>query len=306
MPKVAITQDRLKIFLSNRTNLILTGVILLLLIGALVFVVNIASKGQDLPPVETDLVFDPIGPYALLNPRKDGHAINLNVRRVSAFDQFSYQITYTDESGIDRGAGDLNTWIDLKDKGDFDQEILFGTCSRGNTSDPLHCVFDKGVENGTLVLEFKKKGSKKTLFSSGKPDQISKMTVSWHLQQPDVALGKITSGDDHFHYETTASRTDLVTAGWSIASDLTGAPKLPEGKKVLGKVYSFNLVDNRPFPKGDIKVELADNPPQDAKIYRYIDSQNNWQDLSTKLDGSKLSTSAEGAGIFAVLINSSK
>ena len=91
---------------------------------------------REAPIEEIELNFDPEGPYALLVPRRDGNAMNVVIKRVSSYDSFSYQITYTDEEGIDRGAGDPNTWIKVeKAKSEFDQLILFGTCSQpGNRS----------------------------------------------------------------------------------------------------------------------------------------------------------------------------
>ncbi|MBI2335097.1 hypothetical protein HYU96_04875, partial [Candidatus Daviesbacteria bacterium] len=46
--------------------------------------------------------------------------------------------------------------------------------------------------------------------------------------------------------------------------------------------------------------ELAENPTDGAKLFRYDGSK--WEELDTKIDGSKLSAKASGSGIFAVLI----
>ena len=76
---------------------------------------------------EVELNFDPEGPYALLSPRRDGNALNLNLRRTASYDQISYELAYSSE-GIDRGVmGKINT--DNK-RGEYQQEILFGTCSK--------------------------------------------------------------------------------------------------------------------------------------------------------------------------------
>lgn len=288
--------EKLKVFFSNRTNLILLGILLLIIIGAIFGASKLltAPKGPE-QIEEVDLPFDPEGPYALLVPRRDGHAVNLIIKRVISYDSFSYQIEYTDEEGIDRGAGDPNTWIKVdKEKAEFDQLILFGTCSQGYTSGGAHCVFDKSVENGSLLLKIRK------------GNLAYRTKITWHLQEPDVALGKISSGDGHFNYKTNAPRDELVTVAWTLVNDLSGVPKLPEGKEVLGKVYAFNLPTAKTFPKGDVNVELAENPPSDAQIARYVESKNGWDLLETKIDGSTLSAKAEGAGIFAILINSAK
>ncbi len=277
-------------FFQNRLNLSLVAAAVVLLVGGVIVLAKINSENSFIPLEEVDINFDPEGPYALVNPRKDGNAINLSLTRVSSYDAFSYELVYAAE-GVDRGAGDPKTFIEFKDKkSEYTQEILFGTCSKGATADPAHCVFDKGVENGTLTLRFKK-------------DKLYKMFTTWHLQRPDVALGKLSSGDGHFNYQTTAAREQLVKVGYTIINDLTGVPKLPEGKQVIGKAYAINVPQLEELPAGDVSIEQADTPSAEAKIYRYISSENKWEELTTKIDGSTLSAKANGAGIFAVLIN---
>lgn len=255
------------------------------------------------PVEEVDLIFDAEGPYALLHPRKDGHALNLGLIRTSSYDSISYELAYTSSvdqvtmSGskvlkdsddgeapssetIDRGT---RSTIDTKErKGEYEQEILFGSCSSGGT-----CVYDKDVENGTLTLHIKK-GNK-----------VYRMITQWHLQQPDVDLGELTSGDNHFSYKLNESREVLSNVGFSIINDLTGVPKLPNSKQVVGKVYALNVPIAKNLPAGDVTLELAENPSPEAKIYRHQGSE--WKELDTKIEGSKLSARAEGAGIFAVL-----
>lgn len=247
---------------------------------------------------EIDLAFDAEGPYALLSPRRDGNALVLNLKRTASYDSISYELAYTsnpDEiivkgtkisddaedkvtGSIDRG---VRGTIDIKEKkGEYQQEILFGSCSKNV------CKYDKGVENGTLTLRIIK-GNK-----------AYRMITQWHLQKPDVALGNLTSGDAHLIYKIEGEREALSNIGFTIINDLTGVPKLPSGKVVLGKVYSLNVPDAKELPKGDITFELADNPPAGAKIYRY---NNKWEELDTKVEGSKLSAKSNGAGIFAVL-----
>lgn len=279
-------------FASSRTNLILAGVLLLILVGFGVLVNKFVftKSGYTGPLEEVDLQFDPENPYALLLPRKDGNAINLNIKRVSQYDAFSYEVVYSAD-GIDRGAGSLGTFVDLDDsKGEYKQEILFGTCSKGDTSDPLHCVFDKNVENGTLTLGFRKE------------NKLYKMLTTWHLQKPDVALGEITSGDGHFVYKTDAKKEDLVLAAYTIVNDLSGAPKLPDGKQFMGKVYALNVPTAKTFPNGKVLIEIDQAPPADAKLGRFNESKNMWDLYDTKIEGNKLSANGEGAGIYAVLI----
>lgn len=291
--------DKLKLFLSNRTNLILLT-ILLLIIALSGFGVYKFFLSNPPPLEEVDLPFDPEGPYAQLLPRRDGHALVLNILRVSSYESIAYELSYQSQGSsadeelglVDRGvAGTVNT----KDKSsEYSQEILFGTCSQGFTQGASHCVFDKGVENGTLTLKIKKPRERK----------LYKMITTWHLQQPDVALGVITSADGHFTYRTGASKQELTISSWTIVNDLTGVPKLPQEKSVLGKVYSFNVPLAKTFPKGEVTLELSDPPPADAKLARFIEAKNSWEILDTKTEGSKLKAKAEGAGIFAVLVNS--
>lgn len=255
---------------------------------------------------EIDLAFDAEGPFALLFPRRDGNALILNLRRTSSYDEISYELAYTSqaeevameggqikgqvldtgESGgsgvIDRGVAGT---IDTKDKkGEYEQEILFGTCSKNV------CKYDKGVENGTLTLKIRK------------GNQAFRMVTQWHLQKPDVALGVLTSLDSHFTYKLDAEREELSATGFTIINDLSGIPKLPSAKIVLGKVYSLNVPIAKDLRSGSVTLELADNPPDDAKLYRYDQSESAWEELETKIEGSLVFSQGSGAGIFAVLI----
>lgn len=318
--------EKLKTFLSNKFNLALI-VALVLILGGTGFAVNkfFQVDPSKLPIEEVDLAFEPGGPYAILEPRRDGNAINLNIYRTSSYDSINYELAYqsagsTAEEGIgsvDRG---VQGTIEAKDKkSEYRQEILFGTCSKGDTLSTLHCVFDKNVENGSLVLRIKKPYEK-----NDKTQVIYKMNTTWHLQKPDVSLGVITSADNHFQYKaglpsgtdgkitspagagtkTEALEDELSIIGFTIVNDLTGAPKLPNGKKVLGKVYAFALPTAKTFPKGDLTIELIENPPAQAQIGRFNEPANSWDLLPTKIEGSKLTAQVPGAGIFAVLVNS--
>lgn len=295
--------EKLKVFFSNKLNLILVVILVLLLGGGVFAGMQFFNRpAKEVVLEEEELTFREDGPYALLEPRRDGNAINLNFKRISSYDAFSYEIVYESE-GVDRGAGSLDTFIELKDersssankKSDYTQEILFGTCSKGDTFSTLHCVFDKNVENGTLTLHIKDNQNKKLL----------KMITKWHFQKPDVSLGLITSADEHFKYKTEAGREELSRVGFTLVNDLTAVPKLPNNKQVQGVVYAFNVPTARDFPAGEITMELADTPAASAKIARYVESKNEWELLETKIEGSKLAAKAGGAGIFAVLIDRS-
>lgn len=288
-------------FTAHKTLVLILG---LGILGIFIYlgVQTIIAKPED-PAEEIDLAFDAEGPYAQLFPRRDGNALVLNLKRTGSYDSISYELAYTsnpdetvvkgtkidlEDSGdsgssgaIDRGV--VGT-IDTKEKkGEYEQEILFGSCSKNV------CKYDKGVENGTLTLHIKK-GNK-----------AYRMSTQWHLQQPDIALGSLTSGDGHLVYKVDADRQGLANIGFTIINDLTGLPKLPSGKEVLGKAYSLNTPIAKQLPKGEVNLELAENPPEGSKIYRY---DNEWVELDTKIDGSKLSAKTDGAGIFAVLTSS--
>lgn len=290
-----------KISQNKITAGLIIGIIIAILAGLIIHQQFIAS--QSTPVDEVNLTFNAEGPYALLSPRRDGNALILNLKRTKSYDSISYELSYasevsevavknnlttdegsSDDSGsIDRGVvGSIET----KDKkGEYTQEILFGTCSK------QICKYDKGIENGTLTLHIRKGGS------------AFRMITQWHLQRPDVALGNLTSGDEHFNFNTTASRQDLNSVGFVIINDLTGVPKLPDGKTVLGKVYAFNPPIAKSFPDGMVTIESAENLPDGAKIARFDEGQNKWIEYDTKIEGSTLSASADGAGIFAVLVN---
>jgi hypothetical protein len=298
--------DQLKKFFSNKVNVALTVVLVLILAGV-GFAVGkfLEINPEDLPTEEVDLSFAPEGPYAILEPRRDGNAINLNIYRVAAYDSINYELSYQSAgSTADEGIGNIDRGvqgtIEAKDKkSEYRQEILFGTCSKADTFALAHCVFDKNVENGTLILNIKKPYER-----GDKSNIIYRMVTGWHLQKPEVALGVITSADNHFQYRTTAPEDELSLVGFTMVNDLTGAPKLPQGKEVLGKVYAMSLPTAKTFPAGDLTIELMDNAPQDAQIARYNESANSWDVLETKIEGSKLMAQVPGAGIFAVFINS--
>lgn len=267
--------------LRNRTNLLLIGIILLIITGALFGFKKFTNKNTaETAEQETDLTFEADGPYALLIPRKDGNALILNLKRTASYEAISYELSYNAE-GVDRGVvGSINT---DKKKGEYEQEILFGTCSRNV------CKYDKGVENGTLILHISK-GKKKF-----------KMVTLWHIQKLTLATGRLISGDSHFMYIITSSKDDLETTGYAVINDLTGVPKLPSDKKVLGKVYALNIPVAKNLSKGEVKIELVGNPPIETKIAYFAERANEWKLLDSKVGGSKVSALAEGAGIFAVL-----
>ncbi len=294
--------DKLKsLFTAHRTLSLILALVVLGILGYL-GVQKIIAKPEG-PVEEIDLAFDAEGPYAQLFPRRDGNALVLNLKRTGSYDSITYELAYTsnpdetvvkgtkidlEDSGdsgssgaIDRGV--VGT-IDTKEKkGEYEQEILFGSCSKNV------CKYDKGVENGTLTLHIKK------------GDKAYRMSTQWHLQQPDVALGSLTSGDGHLVYKVDADRQALSNVGFTIAADLTGLPKLPSGKQVLGKVYSLNTPIAKELSKGEVSLELAEDPEEGSKLYRYNGNKSEWQELDTKIDGSKLFAKADGAGIFVVL-----
>lgn len=297
--------EKVKQFVTvQRVTVILIATIAVLLFGGIsIFQKFNAEKNASLE--EVDLAFDAEGPYALAFPRRDGNALVLILQRTFSYDDISYELAYTSkvnetevagskilyegdtkqiEGVIDRGV--VGT-IDTKEKkGGYEQEILFGTCSKNV------CKYDQGVENGTLTLHIKK----------GR--QAFRMITQWHLQRPDVALGSLSSGDGHLVYKVNegTDRQTLSNVGFSIVNDLTGVPKLPLEKEVLGKVYALNVPIAKELPSGDVSLELAENPSDGAKLYRYDGGESKWEELDTRIDGSKLSAKANGAGFFAVLI----
>lgn len=285
----------------KKTAILLAALFILLVGGYFTFQKMFATSVVE----EVNLPFDAEGPFTLLHPRRDGNALILDLKRTASYESISYELSYTSkineikvsgskleedlpagrqgsEKGgiIDRGVvGTIDT---REKKGEYEQEILFGTCSKNV------CKYDQGVENGTLTLRIKK-GNK-----------VYKMVTLWHLQRPDVALGTLISGDGHMIYQTEAAREELAAVSFVIINDLSGVPKLPQGKEVLGKVYTVNVPITKDLPAGEVSLELAENPPPGAALFRFDGSS--WQELETKIDGSKLSAKAGGNGIFAVLI----
>ncbi|OGE34495.1 hypothetical protein A3C32_04090 [Candidatus Daviesbacteria bacterium RIFCSPHIGHO2_02_FULL_41_14] len=272
--------DKIKQLLKNQTaRIILGGLLLLIIAGYFAYTQILASRTpQEL--TEMDLNFDLEGPYAVLVPRQDGNAMVLNLRRTSGYDGITYELAYNSE-GIDRGVvGEIST---KEKKGEYTQEILFGTCSRNV------CKYDKDVENGTLTLRIKKGGT------------IYKMITQWHLQKPDVALGKLISGDNHFIYQSVGKPAQYALVGFSIINDLSAAPKLSADKEIVGKVYSLSTPSAKDLPEGNITIELSGSPSVESRVSKYSESEGKWVELDTKTEGSKLTAKASGGGIFTVL-----
>lgn len=266
---------------SYKFTITLVATLLLLVAGGFfAYQKIIASKTVETSLEEVDLIFDPEGPFALLFPRRDGNALVLNIKRTASYDVISYELAYTSE-GIDRGVmGDINMG---EKKGEYEQEILFGTCSKNV------CKYDTGVENGTLTLHIRK----------GR--ELFRMITLWHLQKPDVALGKLVSGDGHLLYQIDPNSPNLALINFSIINDLSAAPKLPGDKVVVGKVYGINAPVAKSMPGGQVTIELSDNPSTDAKISRFDEVANKWVEFDTKIEGNKLSAKLDNAGIITVL-----
>lgn len=284
------------IFQSNKITIGFLVAIIILLGGGYQIYANFqAKKIQQTPVEEVDLSFDAEGPYALLFPRKDGNALILNLKRTASYDSISYELAYVskpddrgikseeleESGGVDRGV--VGT-IDTQDKkGEYEQEILFGTCSKNV------CKYDKGVENGTLTLHIRK------------ADLAYRMITQWHIERPDVSLGVLTSGDRHFNYKLENKKDELSLIGFSIINDLTGLPKLPEGKAVVGKVYGVNVPQAKSLPSGKVQFELADKPADEVKIAYFDEVKASWDILDTKIESGKLTSPATGAGVYAIL-----
>jgi len=269
--------------INNKLNFILLGVIALLIVGGFFASRAVIARFSPSEPIkEIDLSFDPEGPYALLYPRRDGNALILNIKRTASYDQIKYDLVYN-ALGIDRAAsGEINT---KEKKGEYEQEILFGSCSTGGK-----CVYDEGVENGTLTLHIRR----------GR--QAFRMITQWRLQQPDVALGVLTSGDNHLTYNISTNSADLALIKYTIIHDLTGAPKLPSDKEILGKVYSINTPLAKVLSPGLLTIELVENPPETGKIARFDESSNSWILCETETSSNKISASLETGGIFATFV----
>lgn len=292
--------------INNKITVGIVVVILILIYGGFTAFNSFQAKQQALIPVEeVDLAFDAEGPYALLFPRRDGNAVVLKLNRTSSYDGITYELAYVSNpddtgietakpasgdgdgegapvTGVDRGVmGTINT---EDKKGEYEQEILFGTCSKNV------CKYDKGVENGTLTLHIRKGAN------------AYRMSTQWHFQRPDTALGLLTSGDNHFSYKVDGTREELALIGYSVVNDLTGAPKLPDGKNVFGKAYGLNVPLAKSLPKGMVTFEVAENPADGAKIARFDEAKNEWIEYETKSSGGKLTAEADGSGIFAILV----
>lgn len=293
--------------LNSKLNIALVLVLVILVVGGGVAIAKLMKPVKIVLPIEeVAMSFDPNGPYAILEPRRDGNAIILNIKRVSGYEKITYELAYqsnlSDEEQGDGGSGSVERGVQGEiqnvdgSKSEYSQEILFGTCSKGDTFSTLHCVFDTGVEFGTLTLRIYQKPAK-----DAKVQIVDKFVIPWRLQKPDVALGKIFSADNHFGYVTKASRGDLVNIGFTIVQDLSGAPKLDDGLEFLGKVYALNVPTAKQFPTGGVTMEIAENIPDGAVIVQYSNQDNKWERLKSTISKSTIQAEASDAGIFAIV-----
>ncbi|MDO8429368.1 MAG: hypothetical protein Q7S88_01950 [Candidatus Daviesbacteria bacterium] len=270
--------------LGNKKLLLALGLVVILLGG--LFLKNYLTPKVDpsAPIIEEELTFDPEGPYVQLLPRNDGNALNLTLKRIARYESLAYELAYTDEEGVSRGVGDKNTWIKIDQSlGEYEQEVLFGTCSKNV------CKYDKGVENGSLSLWVRLE------------NHSYRVVANWHLQSPESALGKLVSPDEHLSLTLDPKKHNLALVKFTIIHDLSGAPKISSDKRFVGKVYTVNTPLSKSLPSGEVKLELAEIPPQDAKIAVFSESDNKWNELETKVSGSILTATAPSGGIFAVL-----
>lgn len=294
--------------LNSRLNIALVIALILVLGGAGWAISNFLKPVKVVLPIEEiELSFDANGPYAILEPRRDGNAIVLNIKRVAGYEKITYELAYqsqlnSDEKGegteansVERGVqGEINEFD--SSKSEYSQEILFGTCSKGDTFSTLHCVFDKGVEFGTLTLKIYEKPTK-----DSRTQKVYRFVTPWRMQKPDVALGKIFSADNHFGYKTTATRQDLANIGYTIVHDLSGAPKLDEGKSFVGKVYALNVSAAKKFPGGVVSIEMAENIPSGVSIAQYVVDKDSWELLKSEINKSTITAPASSSGLFAVV-----
>jgi hypothetical protein len=311
MKKLVNILNFLKLKFKSKLNVGLVVLLLVVIVGTVWAVPNLFFKDTKvvLPLEEIELSFDANGPYALLEPRRDGNAIILNIKRVAGVEKISYELAYqsslsVEEQGqadeltsVERGVqGEING-VDSS-KSEYSQEILFGTCSKGDTFSTLHCVFDKGVEFGTLTLRIYEKPTRES-----KTQKVYKFVTPWRMQKPDVALGKIFSADNHFGFSTTASRQDLSNVGYTIVHDLSGAPKLDGNLSFVGKVYALNVPTAKKFPSGSVTIEMAEDVAAGASIARYSVEKNNWELLNSQISKSTIKAEASEAGLFGVVVS---
>ena len=102
------------------------------------------------------------------------------------------------------------------------------------------------------------------------------------------------------------STLEIITNAFKSADEILKNSNRPATSAIIlagawieGMHVSCQIAKN--LNSGQVSLELAENPPADVKLYRYDNSKGNWQELDTKTDGSKLSSKADGAGIFTVL-----
>ncbi len=136
--------------MKNKSTLIISVLVLLLVIGGGVLLIKNLTRSatlpieevdqnENLPPVDDSVIVE-------LKPGEAKQAVILTVSNIpSGTESLEYELSYLTGEGLPKGA--LGK-ISLDGKSEISRDILLGTCSRNV------CTYDKGVMSVKLVLKF--------------------------------------------------------------------------------------------------------------------------------------------------------
>lgn len=200
-------------------------------------------------------------PYVSLTPGYLGRELNLEITRIKNAKTVEYELTYLSK-GLSRG---VIGSVDVQDKSSISKKLTLGSCS-GKT-----CVYDEGVEGGTLTLKFRQGA------------QVRKFTSNFVLNK---GLDKIATGDGNFQIEKVSTAKGVSTNFYVVMATIG----LPQGKdNALSEPYGV-FSDNKNI--GSAKVTIFLNK-EDAKAKLFSWDGKEWMSEGKNFETDGKAVSAE-------------
>jgi hypothetical protein len=265
-------------------KILILGIVITLLVGGYFLLAkpkNEKKEQEEITPTPENnegkvLEFGVSNPLVMLYPRADGHAVNLEISKLTGITTVSYEMIYQTKT---QQEGTLGTPIDLKPgETSLERELLFGTCSKNV------CRYHEGVESGSLTVRFTKAG--------GIADE---WRTDFKLQAPTEK--KLTSPDKNFIIELT-NPLSLFT----ITTPVSSLPSPIENKTIVGKPSA--VFPSSPYKSKNIKLTIqVENPDSTMKVYGWDNDKAEWIEYQGEVDAENKTITAkvDRLTIFAVV-----
>ena len=253
--------------------LLIVGIVLLVLLIPVFFLIKSKGKKVQTPVEEAStqtLIETPLEerPFVTLTPTSDGKKLIMSVSRIKNAQKIEYELTYLSQ-GLSRGVIGSVDASELENKS---RELLLGSCSK-NT-----CVYDVGVEQGTLTLRFRD-GTAVRKFSS---DFVLKQGVD-----------KLVSSDGKFTFEKKAMPKSfyIVMSTIGLPSDVTG--------KVVSAPYGVFAESSKSVIGATVTISLDE---QDSQAKLFFWNSEKWvnEEKGLKIVEKTISASVDALGTFVV------